>query len=135
MRLTHRTARKRNLRSRGDLQPGLVQCWSLAAELKFYFWFGLLFACFGRRSLAIAWGTFSFVAWRAHPVLANDFLIAPYAPLFPFGIVAFSWKDRPRWLSLVLVGEALALSFTSPEFKGLEPTGCIVGPARWPAPR
>jgi len=104
--------------------------WSLAVELKFYFWFGLLFACFGRRSLAVAWGIFSFaacIASRVHPGLANDLLIFPYAPLFLFGIVAFSWKVQARWLSLVLVSEALALSFTSPEFKGVEVLGCIVG--------
>ncbi len=61
------------------------------------------------------------------PHLADYFLIASYSPMFLFGMIAFSWKHQPRWLSLPLVMEATVLTFGAPRFEGIRALACTVG--------
>lgn len=86
-------------------------------ELKFYFWLALFHSIFGAKRLPVVWATFCLIGLASAqyvPSLAESMLIAPYAPMFLCGLVAYAWDDQPRWLSAGLIAGALVIiAFTS----------------------
>lgn len=110
--------------------------WSLVVELKFYFWIGLTYYLLQGRNVSTAWLAFSavgIVAWHAQMaglpmggllnIFAEYVLIAPYAPEFLVGLIAYeSRRLSRRCLTWLLCGAAV-LVILSPRFAGSELVG------------
>lgn len=98
--------------------------WSLAVELKFYFWIGLIFYLTSGRFVSVAWAGFCLfgvllesAVWTALPysgalgVFARLGLISQFAPLFLVGILAYEVPRMSRQLALA-VGSVAAILLT-----------------------
>jgi peptidoglycan/LPS O-acetylase OafA/YrhL len=102
--------------------------WTLTIELKFYFWFGILYFL-NAKNIARTWAYFSLAAMaisglsfslthytalsQAFKFLAEQVFIYPYAVWFLAGIVIYEWNSlswRQRILLLAPVGAALTIS-------------------------
>ena len=107
--------------------------WSLVVELKFYFWLGLIYYLSQGRSISLLWAGFSVVgaivmALGTVPALAAEYgLIAPYAPAFLAGILAYE-APRLRYPTLVALGIlCVLLLLVSPRFAEARWLGVSIG--------
>lgn len=112
--------------------------WSLLVELKFYFWFGLLYFLSGRRLAVAAWAAFATAAagvallgsiipfGRVVTTVADVALIAPYGGLFLIGLVGY--EARKGWTIGTLAAAALgiALIASSSRFAGHQWIGVAI---------
>lgn len=117
-----------------DLHPawGYVDgaYWSLVVELEFYFCFGLIYFLVRGHHVALAWAVFAAIGsvlvhaeeWHwtlGHQltVVARTVLIAPYAPAFLIGLIAYESRERlsARMIAPVLL--AITLLLVTPRYK------------------
>jgi peptidoglycan/LPS O-acetylase OafA/YrhL len=103
--------------------------WSLVAEVEFYFWFGLIYFLVRGRNVSLAWSVFAIagsillhaeeLGWRlGHPltVAARSVLIAPYAPAFLIGLIAYEYRGRFTPGAVVALAIAMTLLLVSPRY-------------------
>ncbi len=120
--------------------------WSLTIEVKFYFWFGLLYFL-DKTNIARHWAYFSLAAIVASGLsalltnyaalsqvlafVAEKILISPYAVWFLVGIVIYEWDTRSwrqRMLLLTPVALSLCISaYTTDWVEALILIACVVG--------
>lgn len=107
--------------------------WSLIIEVKFYFWIGLIFFLLRGRNVVLAWTLFTLagtaMAWAAEGIggpagrllalIANAVLIAPYAPAFLLGVLAYDWRSLSRPVALLVLAVALALIAVGDRYAGI----------------
>lgn len=107
--------------------------WSLIVEVKFYFWIGLIFFLLRRRNVVVAWTLFTLAgtamacagegvggqAGRLLALIANAVMIAPYAPAFLLGLLAYDWRSLSRPVGLSVLAIALALIAVGDRYTGI----------------
>lgn len=117
-----------------DIHPGWGfvddAYWSLVVELEFYFCFGLIYSLGRGRHVALAWAVFAAVgsvlihaeAWgwplgHALTVLANSVMVAPFAPAFLVGLIAYECRERMSVNAIVAATLAIVLLLVSPRYQ------------------
>jgi peptidoglycan/LPS O-acetylase OafA/YrhL len=127
-----------------DIHPGWGfvddAYWSLVVELEFYFCFGLIYFLVRGRQIALAWGAFAAVgsalihaeAWgwpqgHALSVLANSVMVAPFAPAFLVGVIAYEWREGVSVNTVAAVVLAIGLIVVSPRYQNHPWLGLAVG--------
>ncbi|MFO1088934.1 MAG: acyltransferase [Hyphomicrobiales bacterium] len=113
--------------------------WSLVVELKFYALFAVLYVVARGLSMSLAWALFCAVAMvmalaaedlpaGVHAgFVSQELLIAPFAPLFLVGIIA--WESRSGWSRALTAASVVAavLLTISPRFADLPWLGLAIG--------
>ena len=107
--------------------------WSLAVEMKFYFWIGLLYFILKGKHISIAWSVLSgfgalllslegYFGHAGHvaSLFAEFVLIANYAPQFLVGIIAFEWPRLSQRIRTTLVPVAAVLLWSTPRSSDIE---------------
>lgn len=97
--------------------------WSLVVELKFYFWFGLIYFLGRGLNVSIYWAGFCAVAMALYHIpatsfLSNKLLIAPFAPQFLLGVIAYEWRSLPANRRYLLLLANMVLFLGSPRLEG-----------------
>lgn len=113
--------------------------WSLVAEAEFYFWFGLIYFLVRGRNVSLAWSVFAIAgsillhaedwSWRlGHPltVAARSVLIAPCAPAFLVGLIAYEYRGKVTPGAIFASIVAIALLFVSPRYATLPWLGIAI---------
>lgn len=107
--------------------------WSLVVELKFYVIIGVLYYCLKGRHVSAAWlgvcaagyglGLLGSLARE----IGSQLIIAPMAPFFLIGLLAWERRRLPYLETLAVAGCAVALSLTSARFTDFPWTAPIMG--------
>ena len=113
--------------------------WSLVVEVKFYFWFGLLYFLLKGRNVSLAWAVFAVVGgllthteewgWptgHALAVAARAIMIGPFAPMFLVGAVCYEFRHQPVPRAIVPVLAAFVLLPTSARYTGVVWLGPLI---------
>ncbi|MBW8842453.1 MAG: acyltransferase [Sphingomonadales bacterium] len=113
--------------------------WSLVAEVEFYFWFGLIYFLVRGRHVSLAWSAFAIAGsillhaedwgWRfghSLTVAARSVFIAPFAPAFLVGLIAYEFRGRPTLGVIIASVVAIALLFASPRYASLPWLGIAI---------
>jgi peptidoglycan/LPS O-acetylase OafA/YrhL len=96
--------------------------WTLVVELKFYVLFGLIHFCVKGRHVSLAWLGLCVVGLALELVdgiprqVASQLLIAPSAPFFLIGLLAWEWRRLTRPEAAAIGMAALPLATMSPRF-------------------
>lgn len=107
--------------------------WSLAVEMKFYFWIGLLYFFLKGKNITIYWSIFCCFgaillslednfgsAGHMASLIAEFVLIANYAPQFLVGILAFEWPRLSRRSRTALIPVTALLLWSTPRSSDIE---------------
>ena len=107
--------------------------WSLAVEMKFYFWIGLLYFMLRGKNISMSWSLFSSCgalllsaegnlghAGHVASLIGEFVLIANYAPQFLVGIMAFEWPRLSLQSRAILVPVTALLLWSTPRSTDVE---------------
>ena len=107
--------------------------WSLVAELKFYLIIGVLYHVLKGRHVSLAWLGLCAVGYALSLVggparqVASQLLIAPMAPFFLIGLLAWEWRRLSRLEAIAIAACATGLALTSARFTDFPWTAPVMG--------